>query len=134
MKFEKTYLIDKWTDWNHMLSESIDNFHLFFSYYPNIIEANNHTYSQFDFLINEMPNEKQKVNRFNEMTNRIEKPNNNEYICISSFKSLKASVEFAIDHKLNDKEFRLVYDSEPDWGDDEIFVNTPVEKLLKVII
>ena len=67
MKFEKIYLIDKWTDWNHSLSKSIDSFYIDFSYYPNILEANNHTYSQFDFLINEMPNEKEKVNRLNEL-------------------------------------------------------------------
>jgi hypothetical protein len=133
MRFEKKYLIQKWTDWNHKLSESIDDFYVNFSYNPNIIEANNHTYSQFDFLINEMPNEKQKVNRTNELTNKIEKPNDDEYIGISTFETMKASVDFAIDIKLKDKEFRLIYDSDPDWGDDDIIVDSPVNEFEKTI-
>ena len=134
MKLEKTYVIDKWTDWNHKLSESIDNFYVIFSCYPNIIEANNHTYSQFDFLINEMHDEKLNVNRLNELTNKIERPNDNEYIGISTFVTMKASLDFAVDVKLYDKEFRLIYDSDPDWGDDDIIIDFPVEEFEKVEI
>ena len=134
MKFEKTYLIDKWTDWNHKLSKSIDDFYLNFAFYPNILEANNHTYSQFDFLINEMPSEKENVNKLNELTNKTEKLNKNEYVIISSFKTSKASVDFAIDFNLNDKEFRLIYDSDPDWDNDETTIDSPVNELHKVKI
>jgi len=134
MKFEKIYLIDKWTDWNHSLSKSIDSFYIDFSYYPNILEANNHTYSQFDFLINEMPNEKEKVNRLNELTNKIEKPNKNEYIGISTFETIKTSVDFAIDNNLKDKEFRLIYDSDPDWDEDNLIIDSPVEEFEKAKI
>jgi hypothetical protein len=132
MRFEKMYMIDKWTDWNCKIFESIDDFFECFSYYPNIIEANNHTYSQFDFLINEIPNEKQRVAKLNDLTNIIEKPNSKEYVKISGFETMKASLEFAVDVKLKNKEFRLVYDSEPDWGDSFEIIDTPIEKLKKV--
>lgn len=131
MIFEKIYLIDKWTDWSHTLSKSIDSFYIDFSYYPNILEANNHTYSQFDFLINEMPNEKEKVNRLNELTDKIEKPNENDYIMISTFETIKTSVDFAMDDNLKDKEFRLIYDSDPEWGEDDIIIDSPVEEFEK---
>ncbi len=134
MKITKKYLIDKWTDWNHTLSESIEDFYLNFSFYPNILEANNHTYSQFDFLINEIPNEKQNVYKQNDLTNNIEKPEDKEYIGISAFETMKASVDFAIDIKLEDKEFRLIYDSDPDWGDNDLIVDSPVEEFEKSMI
>jgi hypothetical protein len=43
----------------------------------------------------------------------IEQPDENHYIKISSFETSKASVEFAVDNNLKDKEFRLIYDSDP---------------------
>jgi len=132
MRFEKMYLIDKWTDWNSRLFESIDDFFENFSYYPNIIEANNHTYSQFDFLVNEMPTEKQRVAKLNELTNIFEKPNSNEYISLSGFNTLKTSVEFAVDEKMKNKEFRLIYDSDPDWGNTDVIVDSPIVELKKV--
>lgn len=134
MRFEKMYMIAKWTDWNCKLFESIDDFFECYSYFPNIIEANNHTYSQFDFLINEIPNEKQRVAKLNDLTNIIEKPNSKEYVKISGFETMKASLEFAVDVKLKNKEFRLVYDSEPDWGDSFEIIDTPIVKLKKVKI
>src|SRR5690554_5758976 len=100
MKIEKKYLINKWTDWNHTLSESIEDFYLNFSFHPNIIEANDHTYSQFDFLINEIPSEKQKVYKLNDLTNKPEKLKDNEYIGISAFETMKASIDFAIDNQI----------------------------------
>src|SRR5690554_4455046 len=134
MKIEKKYLINKWTDWNHTLSESIEDFYLNFSFHPNIIEANDHTYSQFDFLINEIPSEKQKVYKLNDLTNKPEKLKDNEYIGISAFETMKASIDFAIDIKLKDKEFRLIYDSDPDWENDDVINDLPVEESEKSMI
>ena len=134
MKIEKKYLFDKWTDWNHTISESLKDFYLNFSFYPNILEANNHTYSQFDFLINEISNEKQNVYRKNDITNNIEKPKDEEYIGISAFETMEASVDFAIDIKLKDKEFRLIYDSDPDWENDDIINDLPDEEFEKSIL
>lgn len=134
MKTEKKYLIDKWTDWSHTLSEAIENFYLNFSLYPNILEANNHTYTQFDFLINEIPSEKQKVYKLNDLTNKIQKPEDKEYIGISGFQTIKASVDFAINNKLTDKEFQLIYDSDPDWENDDVVNDLPDEEVEKLMV
>jgi predicted oxidoreductase (fatty acid repression mutant protein) len=131
MKFEKIYLIDKWTDWNLTISNSINNFYENFSYYPIILEANSHTNSQIDFLINEIPNEKEKDYKINELTNMLEQPYENQYIKISSFDTTKASVEFAEDNNLKDKQFRLIYDSDPDWDDDDLIIDSPIDELEK---
>jgi hypothetical protein len=115
----------------HLIADSIDNFYKNFSYYPIVLEANSHTYSQIDFLINEIPNEKEKVGKINESTNMIEQPDENQYIKISSFETSKASVEFAVDNNLKDKEFRLIYDSDPAWDEDDLIIDLPVDEFEK---
>lgn len=127
-------MIEKWTDWKHLLSDSIDEFFNTYSYYPNILEANEHTYSQFDFLINAMPNERTKVKNEQNLNNEFDKSIEKEHIKISSFDNVKTSVDFAIDIKLKDKEIRLIYDSEPDWSDDDIIIDLPAEEIEKVKI
>jgi hypothetical protein len=117
MKLEKLYLIEKWVDWNRLISDAIHDFFSSFSYYPNILEANEHTFSQFDFLVNEMPDEKQNAQRMDD--GKTSKADENEYISLSSFENSCASVDFAVDNQLKDKEFRLVYDDEADWDEQE---------------
>ena len=58
MKLEKKYSIEKWTEWNDILSNAIDDFRLTYSIVPNILEANRYTHSQIDFLTNVVPGEK----------------------------------------------------------------------------
>ena len=128
MKFEKIYTVDKWIDWHETLSFSIDDFFATFSYYPNILEANDYTHSQFDFLTNEISDEREKVLKINDITNEIEDVSDNENIGLSAYTTDNASVEFAVDVNLNDREFRLIYDSEPDWGDDDVNVDSPIEE------
>ena len=126
MKFEKKYQINGWVNWNSMLSDSIDDFKATYSLNPNILEANRYTYSQIDFLINVIPGEKQKLHRTDELTNKRIEPKEIEEVSIFLYESDFYSVEFAIDEKLSDKEFRLIYDSDPEWGDDSI-PRLPVE-------
>ena len=126
MKFEKTYKIDGWVNWNSILSESIDDFKATYIFNPNILEANCYTYSQIDFLINVIPGEKQKLHRLDEITNKRMEPKEIEEVSIFSYESDFCSVEFAINESLRDKEFHLIYDSDPDWGDDSI-TKIPVE-------
>ncbi len=61
----------------------------------------------------------------------IEQPDENHYIKISSFETSKASVEFAVDNNLKDKEFRLIYDSDPYWDEDDLIIDTPVDEFEK---
>lgn len=61
MKLERKYTIEKWCEWNVLLSNATDDFKLTYSFAPNILEANRHTHSQIDFLTNVVPGEKDKL-------------------------------------------------------------------------
>lgn len=126
MKFEKKYTLTRWTEWNLFLAQSIEDFFQSFSFYPNILEANNHTHSQIDFLTNVVPGEKDKLYRKDELTNSKLKPLPGEDVCVSVFKSSACSLDFAVDNNLNDREFRLNYDSNPEWDNQELEPN-PIE-------
>ena len=127
MEIRKKYSITTWTKWNALFSEAIGDFFTSYSYYPNILQANSHTFSQVDFLVNEMPNEKRRVSRKDLLANKTIKPQKKEDIKLSSFNNMKCTVDFALDDKLEDKEFVLIYDSDPDWDDDGVVLDEPIE-------
>ena len=132
MKFAKRYKISNWMDWNSQLSENIEDFFLSFSIFPNILEANPLSYSQIDFLVNVVPDEKNKLHRKDDFTNQILRPRSHENVGITAYSNDCCMIDFAINENLKDKEFKLVFESNPDWGDEE---NTliPVDQLEKVI-
>ena len=119
MKFERKYTINQWVKWNRRLSEAIEDFYASFSIHPIILEANLHTQSQIDFLVNVVPGEKEKLHHVNELTNEVSYLKFNEKVGINQFSTGNCSLEFAVDDQLEDKEFVLVYDSDPEWGDDD---------------
>ena len=128
MKVEKIYLIKEgeWTKWNHTLAEAINDFYRVYVFYPNILAANDYTFSQFDFLTNVRPDERQYVSCKDDITGLKKLPKENEEIKLSSFSyDEKADLDFAIDNQLADKEFRLVYDDDPDWDEPEKPVYCP---------
>ena len=49
MVIEKNYQISEWINWNHTINEAIHDFYDIYFCKPSILEANNHTFSQFDF-------------------------------------------------------------------------------------
>lgn len=126
MKFKREYKITKWEDWSNKLTESIDDFYNYFSVYPKILEANEHTLSQFDFITNVKSDERKKVKKENMLTKEIEKLKPNDKIVIDSFSKGGKTVRFAVDENMEDKVFRLVFDSDADWGDDDTYIDTPV--------
>ena len=128
MKLLKKYQIQNWTVWYETINQSIIQFHEEFSFYPTILEANNYTFSQFDFLINIVPNEKKNVFRINELTNIKENISEKENVMISGFKTANTEIDFSVDEELNDKEFRLIYDSNPDWDNDNPEMDLPLTK------
>jgi hypothetical protein len=122
MKIEKTYSIKKgaWTQWTHTLADAIDDFYKIYRYYPNILEANDHTLSQFDFLVNINPDERQHVVQDDDVTGITKLPDKTENIVLNSFDYCNiADIDFAIDNQLADKAFRLVYDDDPEWDTPE---------------
>jgi len=133
MKFEKVYSIEdgKWTRWSNTIADAIKDFCSVYTFYPNILEANDHTFSQFDFLANINPVDRQRVIREEDILGIRFKvlPDETENIYLNCFDfSNKADIDFAVDHHLADKEFRLVYDDEPEWDEPEIPENCPVNE------
>ena len=131
MKFEKRYFVRNWEKWSDDIKLAIEDFFATYSYYPNILSANAHTFSQFDFIINIKSDERERVSKINDETGEIRRAKEDEQIEISSFESEETTLDFAEDNKMQDKEFALIYDSDPDWGDDDINDNSPIEEMGK---
>jgi len=128
MKFEKLYSIKngEWTRWSNTIADAIRDFYTVYSFYPNILEANDHTFSQFDFLANVVPNERQCVTTTDDVTGTTKLADETDDIYLSSFDFCdEADIDFAVDHHLPDKKFRLVYDDEPEWDEQEMPENCP---------
>ena len=132
MEIEKIYSIKEgeWTKWADTLADAIMDFHNAYTYYPNILEANDHTFSQFNFLTNVVPGERQYCTYKNDITGKKRLPDETEYIRLCCFRLYGADdLDFAVDNELADKEFRLVYDDEPDWDKPEMPVGCPENEL-----
>ena len=132
MKIEKIYSIKKgeWTKWADTVADAVRDFYNVYTFYPNILEANNYTFSQFDFLTNVVPSERQRAVRHDDAEEIKGLPDETENIrlCSFSFRNT-ADIDFAVDNKLADKEFRLVYDDEPEWDNPEITIDCPENEL-----
>ena len=50
MIFKKIYSIENWTEWTKILNDAIKDFKKAFSFNPNIMLANKHTFSQINFF------------------------------------------------------------------------------------
>ncbi|WP_055431322.1 hypothetical protein [Candidatus Symbiothrix dinenymphae] len=125
MEKEKEYRFERWEDWSHAIADAIDDFFVSFAYSPEILAANDWTFSQFDFFVNVMHGEKEKCIPRDDKAAIAGK---NGQISLCSFDKAGTSLRFAVDNQLKDKTFRLIYDDDADWGDEEP-VEVPVEEL-----
>lgn len=139
MKYEKKYQLSSWNDWDHMVANSIDDFFQSFSLYPTILLANSFTYSQIDFITTINPEKKKNIHKIlendSDQNSNSMTFNEKENVGLASFRKGTCELDFAVDQELKDREFSLVYDDEPDWGDaddpipvmeDDITVNKAV--------
>ena len=121
MRHEKTYKFEKWNEWDHFLSSAIADFFQVYMLYPNIFMANDCTHSQIDFITtyNLEKNDNAHLIVNEEIGNYLETltSEGTEEVCLSSYKKGNCELDFAVNPELLDKEFVLVYDDEPDWGD-----------------
>ena len=79
-----------------------------------------------------MPNERQCVVLEDDVTGTMKLPNQTEMISLNGFDCSDADIDFAIDNQLADKQFRLVYDDEPEWDEPEIPEDCPENELDEV--
>ena len=132
MNFEKKYLFNNWNDWNHTIFESAEDFQEVYGYSPNILLANNYTFSQIDFIANINPDIGKDVSREDDVTGVKEFALEiGEDFGISSFQSDHHDIAFCLDHDLLDKEFILIYDDEPE-DDDSEGDDVPIDELTKI--
>ena len=114
----KKYEVKKWTDWHNVISSSTDNFYDIYGLYPNILIANNHTYSQIYFMINIIPNAKKSVFHIDDQTQEHIPVHDDEQIEINGYEAENYALTFAVDNEIADKSFTLMFDDNPDWDDD----------------
>lgn len=126
MILQKKYQFDKWSEWDHTLYNSATNFIKEFGFSPNILLANDYTYSQFDFITTINPEKKKNATRID----GVKEPEDKKDINLSVYKSGQIEIRFCIDN-IEDKEFILVYDDESDEDDTE---EIPIEFSPKVLI
>lgn len=131
MKHTKNYEILRWNDWDHIIARSIDDFFQTFSIYPNILLANKYTYSQIDFITTINPEKEKNANRIvdDKIGEYLESlmTDKNEGVGLTSFQKKLCELDFAVEKELKDKEFALVFDDNPEWGDDND--NLPITEL-----
>lgn len=124
MQFKKQYTFETWNGWNDTICHSSQDFFNVFGFYPNILEANRHTFSQIDFICNINKQHTEKIYKADEITGEKDYSlRKGEEVSIAAFYTDKYQIEFAWDDDLKDKEFVLFYEDESD-DDDE---DTPVE-------
>lgn len=125
MILQKKYQFDNWNDWDHTINISATNFIKEFGFSPNILLANEYTYSQIDFITTINPDKKQNAKRIDGVKELEDKNDIN----LSVYTSGEIEINFCIDN-IEDKEFILIYDDESDDDTEEI----PIESSPKVLI
>lgn len=99
----KDYEINQWSDWLKELALSVEDFYNTFDKLPNILEASDHTFSQFEFMteISPIGQELKNVDT-NKIGNETKKPRIREL----TFKD-QCTLTFHVNDNLLDKKYRL---------------------------
>ncbi len=99
----KDYEINQWSDWLKELALSVEDFYNTFDKLPNILEASEHTFSQFEFMteISPIGQELKNVDT-NKIGNETKKPRIREL----TFKD-QCTLTFHVNDKFPDKKYRL---------------------------
>jgi hypothetical protein len=119
MDFKKKFRIFKWVNWKNTIDRAIRRFYEEFDILPNVLFANKHTLSQFNFLINLIPGEKDDVFRYDEATMLKLPVDDEEEIELSGYESGDCRLYFWFDQRMKDKTFILDYNDDYNWDDDD---------------
>lgn len=103
--FHQTYSLKSWKGWDHQIHFSVLDFKNSFGIFPNSMEANEFTFAKIDIRA-----DKEKIKGA-----ASEKTGLHEYVKLGGFaaSSGKYELEFFMNHKLPDKSYILMIDSEP---------------------
>lgn len=119
----KTYKLKRWSQWDDEIHQAVQDFHGRFDLYPNILLANQVTLQRIDMA---SKNEHKRDNTGNA-------PEEDAHASITSFTGAGYEFFFALEEKLADKAFVLIYDSEPD-GDGEPLPEDNEDKISHIAI
>ncbi|GHT11408.1 hypothetical protein AGMMS4956_04390 [Bacteroidia bacterium] len=120
MKKEKMYTFQKWERWSHAIASAMEDFWNTFHLQPGILEASEHTLSQFDYLTNINPQDRKNAHRDKGYTPpRLTGRALEEEIKLYGYSKTGIDLDFAVDEQLADMMFRLVYDDDAEWEEDD---------------
>ncbi|MCB1158436.1 MAG: hypothetical protein H7A25_00620 [Leptospiraceae bacterium] len=111
--FKKKYKLDKYSLWDKELNESAFDFYEEYRIYPNILTANKFTLNKIDLMAN------QGSHKENIKSPEMESPEENEFAVLGAFATDDFQIGFYLDEDLKDKEYILIFDSEPGPEDGE---------------
>lgn len=109
---KKTYTFQDYNQWDTELFEAGLDFKDHFGIYPHILISNPYTMRRIDMVSN-FGKKKENIRKGDEME---EIPESGEYAQLSEFVCDFFRVIFALDSEMEDDQFTLVFDSDPDWG------------------
>lgn len=114
-----TLKLRKWSEWDDNIEDGIFKFYDCYGVFPNYLFANEHTFSQINFMVNIMPEARQMVFGYDDETGDKIEINREEEIRIGSYVSDVYNVEFRLNEDLKDKMYELMYISERDDDEDD---------------
>jgi len=114
MYLTKKYKLKKWCSFNDDIFFSAKDFFNKKGFLPNLVAFNKHTYEQICFVISISPDDRKFI------VDDDGKPE----IEIIEFANIDCSLRCCYIEKLKDKEFKIIYDDDADFDDDE---ETPID-------
>ena len=109
------YQFHRYTDWPDELNAAAEDFQSRFGVFPHIMLACNETFLKIDMVASE---EEMQGNQ-KALNENGEPPPNGEFLTLSSFVGAGYEIEFCLEESMPPKSFTLVYDPDPDGGDEE---------------
>ncbi len=107
--FKKKFKFNDFLHWDKEVYEAAEDFKDDFSIYPTILAATPQTLSRIDMVANFGSRDRIKKTE----NTVLEKT---EFAQLGGFSSDNFELDFAADPELEDREFLLIFDSDPDWG------------------
>lgn len=103
----KTYQIGTWRTWDKAIDRCVRDFEARFGVVPNVLLANNVTFQRIN-----MAADKSHVGNA-----AGDDAPEHEYVDITGFAGPDYVVAFAVNERLADRKFALLYDEDPDGGE-----------------
>ncbi len=121
----KTYRIAAWKRWDFEVNDAVTDFYRRTHIYPNVLLASRITFAKINLLAM-----KKNVGKANG-----DEPGEWEYVDLTGFVGDGFELRFAENEKLQERQFALLYDANPDgddgepWPDTDTVTAAPIKKV-----